>query len=100
MIAGGFSEKPVYYGWSNLDNHGKDSALEDRIYQDFITLCGLWGYGVSIPCAIGALIPKGWSGLLVAGRNVADDHNLAMGLRMKDDCHKSEKRRQSSRRLR
>lgn len=89
MIAGSFCEKPVYYGWSNLDNHGKDSALEDRIYQDFITLCGLWGYGVSIPVPMGALIPKGWSGLLVAGRNVADDHNLAMGLRMKDDCHKS-----------
>ena len=89
MIAGGFCEKPVYYGWSNLDNHGKDSALEDRIYQDFITLCGLWGYGVSIPVPMGALIPKDWSGLLVAGRNVADDHNLAMGLRMKDDCHKS-----------
>lgn len=89
MIAGDFCEKPVYYGWSNLDNHGKDSALEDRIYQDFITLCGLWGYGVSIPVPMGALIPKGWSGLLVAGRNVADDHNLAIGLRMKDDCHKS-----------
>ena len=89
MIAGDFCDKPVYYGWSNLDNHGKDSALEDRIYQDFITLCGLWGYGVSIPVPMGALIPKGWSGLLVAGRNVADDHNLAMGLRMKDDCHKS-----------
>lgn len=89
MIAGDFCEKPVYYGWSNLDNHGKDSALEDRIYQDFIILCGLWGYGVSIPVPMGALIPKGWSGLLVAGRNVADDHNLAMGLRMKDDCHKS-----------
>lgn len=89
MIAGGFCKKPVYYGWSNLDNHGKDSALEDRIYQDFITLCGLWGYGVSIPVPMGALIPKDWSGLLVAGRNVADDHNLAMGLRMKDDCHKS-----------
>ena len=89
MIAGDFCEKPVYYGWSNLDNHGKDSALEDRIYQDFITLCGLWGYGVSIPVPMGALIPKDWSGLLVAGRNVADEHNLAMGLRMKDDCHKS-----------
>ena len=89
MIAGDFCEKPVYYGWSNPENHGKDSALEDRIYQDFITLCGLWGYGVSIPVPMGALIPKDWSGLLVAGRNVADEHNLAMGLRMKDDCHKS-----------
>ena len=89
MIAGKFCEKPVYFGWSNLDNHGKDSALEDRIYQDFITLCGLWGYGISITVPMGALIPKDYDGLLVGGRNVADDHNLATGLRMKDDCQKS-----------
>ncbi len=89
MIDGGFCEKPVYYGWSNLDNHGKDMALEDRIYQDFITICGLWGYGVSIPVPMGALIPKGVDGLLAAGRNVSIDHNTAFGLRMKDDVSKS-----------
>jgi hypothetical protein len=89
LIAGNYTDKPVYYGWSNLDNHGKDSALEDRIYQDWITICGLWGYGVAMPIPMGALIPKDIDGLLAAGRNVAIEHNLATGLRMKDDCQKS-----------
>ena len=89
MIDGAWYRKPVYYGWSNLDNHGKDNALESRIYQDWNTICGMWGWGVSIPVPMGALIPKGWDGLLAAGRNVSVDHDIAMGLRMKDDVQKS-----------
>lgn len=89
LIAGKYTAKPIYFGQSNLDNHGKDSALEDRIYQDWITIAGMWGWGVAIPMPMGALIPKGTRGLLAAGRNVAVEHNLSMGLRMKDDCHKS-----------
>ena len=89
MIEGGFCENPVYYGFSNLDNHGKDSALENRAYQDWITICGLWGWGMAIPVPMGALIPKDTDGLLTAGRGVAVDHTLATGLRMKDDCQKS-----------
>ncbi len=89
MIAGDFCKEPVYYGLSNLDNHGKDSALEDRIYQDWITICDLWGWNTAIPVPMGALIPKGVDGLLAGGRNVSVDHNLAMGLRMKDDASKS-----------
>jgi len=89
MIDGDFCRKPVYYGNSNMDNHGKDSVLESRDYQDWNTICGLWGWGISIPVPMGALIPKGMDGLLAAGRNVADDHDLSMGLRMKDDAQKS-----------
>lgn len=89
MIDGVYPERPIYYGNSNLDNHGKDSVLEDRDYQDWITICGLWGWGLAIPVPMGALIPRGIDGLLVGGRNVAVDHDLAMGLRMKDDAQKS-----------
>ena len=89
MIDGAWPKKPVYYGWSNLDNHGKDNALESRIYQDWNTVCGMWGWGVSLPVPMGALIPRGVDGLLAAGRNVSVDHDIAMGLRMKDDVQKS-----------
>lgn len=38
---------------------------------------------------MGALIPKDSEGILVAGRAVAVDHDVAMGMRMKDDCQKT-----------
>jgi hypothetical protein len=89
LIHGRYTDRPVYYGRSNLDNHGKDDALEDRIYRDWVTICGMWGWCLPIPVPAGALIPKGWDGLLAAGRDVSVEHNLAMGLRMKDDAYKS-----------
>lgn len=89
LLNGTGSKQPVYYGWSNLDNHGKDSVFENQDYQDFITVCGLWGWGISIPVPVGALIPRGKRGLLTAGRSVSTEHNVAMGLRMKDDVQKS-----------
>ncbi len=89
MISGGWAKNPVYYGFSNLDNHGQDNALESRMYQDWNTICSLWGYTIPIPIPMGALIPKDFEGILAAGRNVAIDHDLATGLRMKDDVSKS-----------
>ena len=89
LVNGIYTDKPLYYGRSNLDNHGKDDALEDRIYRDWTTICGMWGWCLPIPVPAGALIPKGWDGILAAGRDVSVEHNLAMGLRMKDDAYKS-----------
>ncbi len=89
VLDGDYCREPVYYGWSNIDNHGKDNMLESRAYQDWCTICGLWGWGLSIPVPMGAHIPKGYDGLLSAGRNTSCDHDIAMGLRMKDDVQKA-----------
>ncbi len=89
LLDGDECREPVYYGWSNIDNHGKDNMLESRAYQDWCTICGLWGWGISIPVPMGAHIPKGYDGLLCAGRNTSCDHDIAMGLRMKDDVQKA-----------
>lgn len=79
----------VYNGYYNLDNHGKDTALENRTYRDWVGICGLWGLNITIPVPMGALIPRRVKGLLSAGRNISCDHDVATGLRMKDDAHKS-----------
>lgn len=84
-----FPDNIIYYSLTNLDNHGKDSAFEDRDYQDWITVCNLWGYGVGFPIPMGALIPKDYDGLLAAGRLVSMDHTVSTGIRMKDDVQKS-----------
>ena len=49
----------------------------------------MWGWNVPLPVPAGALIPKGVYGILAAGRNVSVDHDIALGLRMKDDVQKS-----------
>lgn len=89
VTAGQFCQKPVYWCWSNFDNHGKDNALESESYQDWVTLCGMWGWGLSVPVPMGALIPKGYDGLLAAGRCVSVDHDTAFAVRMRDDVQKS-----------
>ena len=89
ILDGDYCRKPVYYGWSNIDNHGKDNMFESRAYQDWCTICGLWGWGISIPVPMGSHIPRGYDGLLCAGRNTSCDHDISMGLRMKDDAQKA-----------
>ncbi len=89
FLAGKTVDKPVYFGLSNLDNHAKDSAFESRAYRDWNTICNMWSINVGIPVPAGALIPKGYTGLLAAGRNLSVDHDFATGLRMKDDVQKS-----------
>jgi len=89
IVDGDYCREPVYYGWSNIDNHGMDNMLESRAYQDWCTICGMWGWGISMPVPMGAHIPKGYDGLLCAGRNTSCDHDISMGLRMKDDVQKA-----------
>ena len=88
-IDGNLPDNVIAYSLTNLDNHGKDSALEDRDYQDWITVCNLWGYSVGFPIPAGVLIPKDFDGILTAGRSVSLDHTAATGIRMKDDVQKT-----------
>ncbi|MFD0716047.1 FAD-dependent oxidoreductase [Paenibacillus sp. GCM10027626] len=88
FINGTFTEEPLFYAYSNLDNHGKDVAFESELQQDWIVGASLWGLNFSVPIPLGALIPKGLDGLLVAGRSLAIDHDLAACVRMKRDMQK------------
>lgn len=82
------SAEPVFYAYSNLDNHGKDVAFESEAYQDWIVAASLWGLNFSVPVPLGAMIPKRLDGLLVAGRSIALDHDMATCVRMKRDMQK------------
>lgn len=83
------SEQPLFYAYSNLDNHSKDIAFESTNQQDWIVGAGLWGLNFSVPVPLGALIPKGFDGLLSAGRCIALDHDISGCIRMKREMHKS-----------
>lgn len=88
-LAGRQTNEPIFFGCSNIDNHGKDTAFEDRTARDWATVCSMWGYSLTFPVPAGALIPKNVGGLLAAGRLLSVEHNMATALRMKDEMCKS-----------
>lgn len=81
-------EKPLFYTFCNLDNHGKDIAFENEIMCDWMVAAGLWGVLISIPITMKTLIPDKLENIMVAGRCLSADHNLAAGIRMQRDMHK------------
>lgn len=79
---------PVFWAYSNLDNHTKDIACESIAQQDWIVVASLWGLNFSVPVPLGALVPQGFDGLLVAGRCLSVDHDLAAAVRQRRDMQK------------
>lgn len=81
-------ERVLFYAYSNADNHGKDMAFENRPQQDWMVACSLWGLNFTVAVPVGAVIPRGIDGLLMAGRMISVDHDLASCLRMERDVQK------------
>jgi hypothetical protein len=82
------TNKPLFYAYSNIDNHGKDVAFESEVQQDWTVAASLWGINFSVPVPLGALIPKGYEGLLTAGRCISVNHDIAPCIRMRKDMQK------------
>jgi ribulose 1,5-bisphosphate synthetase/thiazole synthase len=83
-----YSREPLFMAYSNLDNHSKDVAFESGLQRDWTVAASLWGLKFTVPIPLGALIPKGFDGLLAAGRCLAVDHDMASCVRMKRDMQK------------
>jgi hypothetical protein len=88
FLLGDYSHEPVFMAYSNLDNHSKDVAFESELLQDWTVAASLWGMKFTVPIPLGAMIPRGFDGLLVAGRSLAVDHDMATCVRMKRDMQK------------
>lgn len=84
-----YSTEPLFMAYSNLDNHSKDVAFESVLQRDWTVAASLWGLKFTVPIPLGAHIPKGYDGLLAAGRCLAVDHDMASCVRMKRDMQKS-----------
>lgn len=84
-----YSREPLFMAYSNLDNHSKDVAFESELQRDWTVAASLWGLKFTVPLPLGALIPKGYDGLLATGRCIALDHDMASLVRMKRDMQKS-----------
>ncbi|WP_052702973.1 FAD-dependent oxidoreductase [Paenibacillus beijingensis] len=81
--------QPLFFAYANVDIHCMDVAFESETMQKWLVACSMWGCKISVPIPLGALIPRGFQGLLAAGRCLAVDHDLAACVRMKRDMQKS-----------
>ena len=83
------SEKePLFYAYADFDKHGKDNALESEELQDWYVASNLSTVNISVPVTLLSLIPKGFKSIMVAGRHLGQDHNVAALIRMKRDMQK------------
>ena len=81
--------KPLFYTYCNLDNHGKDIAFENEDLCDWMVASGLWGVLMSVPVPMEVLLPENLENIIVAGRCLSVDHNVAAGIRAQKDMTKS-----------
>ena len=80
--------QPLFYTFANVDNHGKNIVFEDETLCDWFVAAGLWGVMLAVPIALDVLIPNKIENIMVAGRCLSVDHNLAAAVRMERDMHK------------
>jgi hypothetical protein len=78
-------DNAVFYSFSPLDNANPDIWNEDEAFQDWMLLCGMHAFGVSVGIPPQALIPKGIRGLLVAGKHIGVGHTMTSTVRMRSD---------------
>ncbi len=88
MIYGKETEKPLFYTYSHVDNHGKDIAFESQAQNDWMTAMNLWSISFSAGISLGMLLPQGVSNCIVAGRHFSRDHDMRAHSRMNRDMQK------------
>lgn len=89
VISGKIAKEPLFYSYANIDNHAKDMAFESQPLCDWMVALSLWGAKVSFGIPKEALLPKGTKNLVMVGRHIGIDHDLASQMRMMRDCQKS-----------
>jgi hypothetical protein len=89
FLLGKSSEKPLFYEYTNYDTHSHDWAFESEITQDWVVVAGLWGIPFSIPVPLKTMLPERFDGLMMAGRCMSMDHEMAQCLRMQKAMQKS-----------
>lgn len=82
------TEKPLFYTYCNIDTHGIEHAFENKRYVEWCIVSKLKLLTFSVPVPAGALIPRGYKGLLAAGRCLAADRQIAPGVRVRRDMQK------------
>lgn len=83
------TDRPVFYAYADIDKHGQDIAFESETLQDWSVASNLGAVNVSIPVSLSHMIPKGFEGILAAGRCISMDHDVSACIRMNRDMQKA-----------
>ena len=88
LLFGKINEKTLFYATADLDKHGLDYALDSEILNDWTVAANLGSLNVCVPVPLGSLIPKGYEGILAAGRCLSVSRDLSTCIRMERDMQK------------
>ena len=80
-----YTDKALFYAYSDLDKHGYDRAVDDEGFQDWWVISNLATVAVNVPVPMGAVVPKGVKGLVTAGRCLSTDCYTQGAVRMNKD---------------
>lgn len=88
ILSGNGTEEPVIYSYSDLDKHGIDIAFDTELFVKWQILANLGALNITVPVSLGALVAREFSNLIVAGRCLSVDHDVATLVRMNRDMQK------------
>ena len=86
VLYGRKPDKLLFWAYSDLDLHGSLRALDEEIFQTWWVLCNMATAALRIPVPMGAVVPKGWRGIVTAGRCLSADSYIGSAVRMNRDC--------------
>lgn len=89
FFEGEVTDKPVFYAYADLDKHGWDMIFDTDILQDWSLAANLSAVNITVPISMGSFIPKGYNGILAAGRSMSFDRDISSCVRMMRDMQKA-----------
>lgn len=88
VLFGRQTEKPVFYAFAPVDNVNRDAAFDSEMQQLWRMVCNMHNVGLSVGVPLGAMLPKNFENIIVAGKGVGVDSDLAGCVRMRKDMEK------------
>lgn len=88
ILSENVTDEPVIYSYSDLDKHGIDIAFDTELFVKWQILANLGALNITVPIPLGALVAREFSNLIVAGRCLSVDHDVATLVRMNRDMQK------------
>lgn len=80
--------KPVVYACTPYDNSNPDIYRENEMTQNWGLLCNMHIYNYTVGIPMGALLPRGIDGVVIAGKAIGLGHDMMGGVRMKSEMEK------------
>lgn len=88
VLAGRFTETPMFYSYADLDKHGWDIAFDGVTLGNWSIGANLGAYNLTIPVPYLCIVPKQIDGLLVPCRALGVDRDASSCIRMIPDMKK------------